>query len=497
MVPKLGRFGARPGSTRALFAFLLCQGLLIPTLLGASAGSAASAPVLAGNPTQMNFPTTTVGTSVVQRGILVNIGDAPLVINSMFVTGTNPSDFALFESCTGSVLFPGWSCRYAVAFTPLAIGARTARILIFSNAVGSPHFLPLTGTGATSGGGPIVPIPGVPAASVSPSSIAFGDQVVNTTSSPRGFSVTNTGTGPLTISSVTVAGANFADFTAFLNCPGGTIQPGQTCFGNVTFRPGTTGPKTATLQIAHNAAGSPSTITLSGNGVPTGTIPPGAVTLNPSSVSFGSVVIGSNSSTQTVEIRNTGTGPVTLGSIFPAGANPGDFSVVHTCAGVTLSPGGVCFVSVTFSPQQSGPRTAQLVVNSTAPGSPHTASLSGTGLTGGGTVPTGGLSVNPSSIAFGNQAVFTTSGPRSFSVANTSSGPITITGINRTGANPGDFTAFLNCPSITLQPGQSCFGTATFRPTNTGARSATLEIAHTGSSSPATIALTGTGTTGG
>jgi hypothetical protein len=65
---------------------------------------------------------------------------------------------------------------------------------------------------------------------------------------------------------------------------------------------------------------------------------------------------------------------VTLGSI----STSGDFARTTTC-GSALAAAASCTVTVTFTPTAAGSRAGALTVNSNAPGSPHTAALSGTG----------------------------------------------------------------------------------------------------------------------
>jgi hypothetical protein len=56
----------------------------------------------------------------------------------------------------------------------------------------------------------------------------------------------------------------------------------------------------------------------------------------------------------------------------------GPFSETNNC-GTSLAAGGSCTVSVTFAPTAAGSASGTLSVNSSAPGSPLTVALSGTG----------------------------------------------------------------------------------------------------------------------
>ncbi len=122
-----------------------------------------------------------------------------------------------------------------------------------------------------------------------------------------------------------------------------------------------------------------------------------------------------------------------------------------------------------------------------APGNPHVASLSVTGV-----APTGSLA--PSSHDFGSQPNGSQSSPFNFTWANTGTGPMTWT-VSITGTNSGDFILTANsCPNP-LPAGQACLIPVSFKPAGVGARGpANLSLANSSSVTPITSTLTGTGT---
>lgn len=105
-----------------------------------------------------------------------------------------------------------------------------------------------------------------------------------------------------------------------------------------------------------------------------------AVTLSQSSVGFGMQQIGGVYATSSVQLTNTGTGPLTISSIQKTGSNASDFSESSTCpiAPDTVAPGGQCVFTVGFAPTQSGVLSASISITDNASGSPHSISLSGT-----------------------------------------------------------------------------------------------------------------------
>ncbi len=141
------------------------------------------------------------------------------------------------------------SCTLNVTFTPTATGTRTGAITITDNAAGSPHKLPLTGTG------------GVPVVTLTPASLTFASQAVGTTSPAQPATLKNTGSGPLSITSIAVSG----DFAQTNNC-GSKVNPGASCTLNVTFKPTATGTRSGALTINDDAAGSPHKVLLTGTG---------------------------------------------------------------------------------------------------------------------------------------------------------------------------------------------------------------------------------------
>jgi hypothetical protein len=99
------------------------------------------------------------------------------------------------------------------------------------------------------------------------------------------------------------------------------------------------------------------------------------LTASPSSLSFGNVTVGSASAASSVTVSNPGTIAAAAISVGVSGA----FSQSNTC-GSSIAAGGSCTVSVSFTPTAAGASSGTLSVASSAPGSPLTVGLSGTGV---------------------------------------------------------------------------------------------------------------------
>ena len=202
------------------------------------------------------------------------------------------------------------------------------------------------------------------AVTLSRTALTFAKQVVNTTSTAKTITLTNSGTIPLVFNNVTISG----NFAVSSNTCGATLAVGMKCKISVAFTPAQLGPLTGTLTIADNAANSPQTVALSGSGV----FP---VTLTPVSAVYPKRTVGTTSPAKMFTLTNYQTIP--LNNI--ALNTTGDFAVSATTCASSLPARGKCKISVTFTPQATGPRTGQLSVSDSADNSPQTASLTGTG----------------------------------------------------------------------------------------------------------------------
>ena len=105
-----------------------------------------------------------------------------------------------------------------------------------------------------------------PALTLDLASLFFGVQLPGTTSSPQTITAHSTGSFPLNISSVALAGADLDQFSITADaCSGTPIPSGSGCTITLVFSPTTSGVKSASLVVTHNASGSPHSVILTGN----------------------------------------------------------------------------------------------------------------------------------------------------------------------------------------------------------------------------------------
>ena len=110
-------------------------------------GTGTAAPSVKLSTASIVFPATKhATTSAAQTITLTNAGTATVTLNSISVTGANPTDFEALDTC-GATLAPGTNCMVYVAFKPAAAAAYKATLSIADNGAASPQSVALSGTG--------------------------------------------------------------------------------------------------------------------------------------------------------------------------------------------------------------------------------------------------------------------------------------------------------------------------------------------------------------
>jgi len=199
-------------------------------------------------PTSLTFKTQVINTtSPGQNVTLTNTGTVAVTINSI----STAAPFSQTNNCPGT-LQPSQNCTITVAFTPTKIATSTGTLSVADNASGSPQTVSLTGVGTQ--------------VSFSPTILNFGSLKVGQTSSPMTTTLTNVGSGTLTIRNVIIGGTNPGDFTLTSNTCGSTVGAGKSCAFTFTFTPSAKGIRSAQLQVGDNGGGSPQIVRLGGNG---------------------------------------------------------------------------------------------------------------------------------------------------------------------------------------------------------------------------------------
>ena len=199
----------------------------------------------------LSFDQQAVGTESPAQGVEIhsygNSLNPPVTITGMAIAG----DFVLVQNNCPTPIPSGFDCNVQVAFKPTAPGLRTGTLIINATDALSPHVV------ALSGG--VTVTPGI---SLNRNSLNLGYPIVGTTGAPQTVSLTSTGDGPLTITSIAVTG----QFSQTNNCPT-SLPAGESCTISVTFAPTLPESYYGTLVIQDSAAGSPHSVALTGAGV--------------------------------------------------------------------------------------------------------------------------------------------------------------------------------------------------------------------------------------
>jgi hypothetical protein len=194
--------------------------------------------------------------------------------------------------------------------------------------------------------------------------LAFGDQVIGTTSVPLAVNLTNTGQTALTISSMTAS----SPFAVSSTC-GTSVAPGANCNLNVTFSPSSKGTKSGTVSIRDSASSKPQVIELSGAGT--------VVQLSPLSLTFPAQKVGTKSAPQNIQLTNVGATTLNFQQIGITKFDL-DYSQTNNC-GLSLPSHASCTIAVTFQPTKTGTLNANVNLTDDGGGSPQKVPLTGTG----------------------------------------------------------------------------------------------------------------------
>ena len=208
----------------------------------------------------------------------------------------------------------------------------------------------------------------------SPTTLSWVAVPVGGIGAQKTVTLTNSNAASITISGVTLSGANAADFKIYSKTCGATLAAAASCTAKIAFAPTTTGARTATLNFKDSAG--TQTVSLAGNG----TAPSASVSASPTSLTFAAVTVGSSSAAQSVTLSNKLTTSITISSVAISGTNAADFTISSKTCGTSLAASGSCTASVVFKPSAAGTRTATLRFTDSASNSPQSVALSGAGV---------------------------------------------------------------------------------------------------------------------
>ncbi|MBL8936398.1 MAG: choice-of-anchor D domain-containing protein [Archangium sp.] len=437
-------------------------GVVIEDAGVADAGTA----VISLSRSNIDFGSVTVGgTSAAVTVVVRNTGSLPTGQLMVSLSGAQATAFGIQSTTCTSALGPSGTCQVDVVFAPgMQTGTLNGSLLVDATP-GGIQAVTLVGRSAT------------PAAlTVSPNPHPFGNVGLGSSSMPQTFTIRNTGGSTSAIPAISLSGNDATMFSLSNNLCTTALTPNGTCTVDVTFTPGTTGMKAATLQ-ASTSVGTGGSATLTGVG-----LNPPALSANPSPGNFANTIVGA---ANTLDIVITNTGGVTTSALTTSvtGTNATEFTrSVDGCVGQSVTASGTCTITIRFSPGAPGTRTAVLNVGGTGV-TPVSVNLSGLGQA------QALLQLSTNLVDFGSVV----NGAASTATINVTNRGDVPSGTPSFGMMPpGVFSVVSNTCGSAIGAGVTCVVTLSFAPAAAGSQSATFSASATPGGAP-TATVQGTG----
>ena len=233
---------------------------------------AVTGPAVTFSPTSVAFGNVPVNTSATPQSItLTNTGTASLTISSMSIIGVGASVFGFSTSPAsncGGTMAASASCTITFTFLPTAVQAYSVNFSMSDNATGSPHTVPLTGTGTGA------------IEFLNPASINFGTYLVG--NSVPYTTVTLQNSGNITMTGISVVNNDTTHFNLIdsgagsCSAAGNVLAAGASCTVQVNLQTALPGTFSSSLTVSSSATNSPMNVTMNGT-VLAVTIPSGCL----------------------------------------------------------------------------------------------------------------------------------------------------------------------------------------------------------------------------
>lgn len=475
--PGTGTIGVRftPKATGTRSATLVFTGDVdVDRDAGVELRGNAVAPVISLNGTKPLFTKTRTRLTnwLDQSFVITNIGNqGNLIIKpTTAIEGEFANQYSI-PRLPSAPIQPGQSDTITVRYLPTEEGARTAELVIRSNADNGDQRLLLRGTGI------LQRFTITPEREFSFDSVAMGQTVCQT------FTITNPGSDTLAVELDYLAFAD-PDFT-FTGLTDPMIAPERSRDIQVCFTPRGMGTRLARLRFVTNI---PNTIgeqsidtgdfyvNLTGTGVPYGVLALNAGT------GIDSVMIGEERC-QTATIQNTGMSSLTIMGATISGTEAGEFEIQDATYPMTIAAGGSRDVIICATPGGRGLRGAMVTLLSTSNGRMDTS-----------IVPVGIYGL----LACAKPGTTTLFDSRTIAVGSTDSMTLEVTNCGDVAAAytantvSSDYQIIGNATSPVVQAGETASFWVRFTPSTIGASSGSLQITAPGVD-PIDVPLNGIG----
>lgn len=199
--------------------------------------------------------------------------------------------------------------------------------------------------------------------SISPSLRDFGDVLINATSPSQTVTLQNAGTAAITVDSIGATSGPFARAGGSCGQTPIELAPNGSCTLDYIFAPTAAGDFENTIEVTASVTGG--SFMLRGRGTAAGNL-----VIEPASVDFGSVLIGTPSDVRTIALGNAGTAPLQVTAITVANA-PFVRTADGTCGNslpITIAVDASCTLSYRFEPTAGGSANQSFAVTANAPG---------------------------------------------------------------------------------------------------------------------------------
>lgn len=424
------------------------------------------------SPGSINFGNQTVGSTSNAWGMTLNNTSSTAMTGlSIVMGGSNAGDFIQTSNC-GATLAANSTCNISVEFRPTATGGRSATLIAaYTAGSGGTFTAGLSGTGVA------------PTVALAPNSLNFGNQTAGIASSPQNATLTNTSSGPITITNVSIS-SGAPTFSLGANTCGGSLAAYSSCSIGVIFTPPAAGNFTGTLIIDDSASGGQQSLALGGTG--SSNTPSGY--FSPNAISFGNQTVGSTSNAWGVTINNNSN--VAMSGVAITVSDPVNFTVTPAC-NAPLAANSSCYFEVRFNPSATslGAQAATLVATFTGgSGGTVTAPLTGYGIPA-------TVAVAPGSINFGNVAFGSQSGDQTVTLSNTSAGVLSNISVVPSGGSFFVDGPASNC-GTSLAAYTSCTIAVYFKPATATSLNGMLTFYDNASGGQQTVSLSGNGQLG-
>ncbi|MES2574033.1 MAG: choice-of-anchor D domain-containing protein [Bacteroidota bacterium] len=438
-----------------------------------------------------DFGSTNTGVGVTRTFTVYNTGSATLTLGAITI-GSNATHYSV--SALGSTsLAAGASTTFTVTFNPTSTGSKNSSISIVTNVTGkNPYNFNITGTGTTNA--PEINIQG------NSSNIADGASGTSTgnhtdfgstniaTPITRTYTIQNTGTGTLTIGTITLGDTTNYSVTTL---PAASVAASGTTTFVVTFNPTTGMVLPTTISIVTNDSNeNPYNFAITGTGIGTpemnlqgnsNNIADGSVAyLVTNRTDFGTTNVGT-AVVYTYTIQNTGNGTLTLGTATLT--NLTHYSC--TLPPGSINPGATATFTITYNPTANGTHNASFsIVTNDGDENPYNFNITGAATT----APEIDILGNATSITDGNTSPVPTNWTdfgsadyisetitKTFTIKNVGNALLTLTSAALSGS--GDFTISSGpAPGTTLAAGASTTLVIAFNPASLGIKNATITV---------------------